>query len=123
MYDEHTQTKSEYDALREITDKELAKPITDEIRSIEEGDNTKSSTDSSFLNKGNCFGIPIEIMFARDTAEVAIAKKVCENCVVIEECLELALRTRNNNGVWGGKSERERIKILKIRRKAQKASE
>ena len=36
------------------------------------------------------------------------AKKVCERCEVINECLEWALRTGQDHGVWGGKSEDER---------------
>lgn len=45
--------------------------------------------------------------------ERAIA--ICMGCMVREECLEFALETRQEFGVWGGKSERERRKIRKAR--------
>lgn len=38
-------------------------------------------------------------------------------CPVRLECLEYALVTRQDNGVWGGTTEKERIHIRKQRRK------
>lgn len=43
------------------------------------------------------------------------AKSVCAACPVINQCLEYALATNQRFGVWGGKSERERRKILRER--------
>lgn len=41
------------------------------------------------------------------------AKKVCEQCPVIRECLEYALRNRFFDGVWGGLSPNERKMLLR----------
>ncbi len=44
----------------------------------------------------------------RPLAQVAEAKLVCGGCPVRQECLDWALETRQDSGVWGGLSENER---------------
>ncbi|MBD3550818.1 WhiB family transcriptional regulator [Streptomyces sp. SP18CM02] len=44
----------------------------------------------------------------RPLAQVAEAKKVCAGCPVSQQCLDWALETRQDSGVWGGLSENER---------------
>jgi len=39
---------------------------------------------------------------------VAAAKAVCARCPVVDECLDFALTTGQEFGVWGGLSEQER---------------
>jgi WhiB family transcriptional regulator, redox-sensing transcriptional regulator len=39
------------------------------------------------------------------------AKKVCRNCEVRAECLEYALATEQDCGVWGGLSPQERRRL------------
>ena len=43
------------------------------------------------------------------------AKALCARCAVREECLEYALRIRENHGVWGGLNEMERRAVLRQR--------
>ncbi|MDQ1174188.1 WhiB family redox-sensing transcriptional regulator [Microbacterium testaceum] len=43
------------------------------------------------------------------------ARLICRSCPVQAECLEYALRMNETDGIWGGKSPRERSAI---RRKA-----
>jgi WhiB family redox-sensing transcriptional regulator len=54
--------------------------------------------------------------------QIEAAKRVCRTCEVINPCLEFALATNQENGVWGGTSEEERRKLRKAwlaeRRKA-----
>ncbi len=38
----------------------------------------------------------------------AVAKRICAGCAVQSECLELALRTHEIHGIWGGLNEDER---------------
>ncbi len=61
-------------------------------------------------------GIDRGTFFPTDGRGVVIAKKICQGCVVIDECLEYALNNRIDHGVWGGQSERQRRKILKERK-------
>jgi WhiB family transcriptional regulator, redox-sensing transcriptional regulator len=41
------------------------------------------------------------------------AKAVCHECLVQRECLEYALATNQDSGVWGGTSEEERRQLRK----------
>lgn len=53
------------------------------------------------------------------TADVLAAKRICnETCPVVAQCLDYALRYEERDGVWGGKSGEERIKLIKARRRA-----
>ena len=45
--------------------------------------------------------------------QVEAAKAVCTFCPVIERCLLFALESRQEAGVWGGKDEEERRRILR----------
>jgi WhiB family redox-sensing transcriptional regulator len=50
------------------------------------------------------------------------AKSVCTDCEVRQPCLDFALATNQDSGIWGGTSEEERRKLrrqwLAARRKA-----
>ena len=45
--------------------------------------------------------------------QIAAAKAVCRSCEVQGACLEFALATNQEAGVWGGTSEEERRKLRK----------
>lgn len=40
--------------------------------------------------------------------QIDAAKAICRRCAVVEDCLEWALETSQDTGVWGGMSEDER---------------
>lgn len=40
--------------------------------------------------------------------QIEEAKAVCQRCLVIDTCLEWALESGQDSGVWGGRSEIER---------------
>jgi WhiB family redox-sensing transcriptional regulator len=48
--------------------------------------------------------------------EIETAKRVCADCVVREECLEYAMHTNQEFGVWGGTSEEERRRLRQTNR-------
>jgi len=52
------------------------------------------------------------------SAQVEAAKAVCAACVVREECLEWAIRTFQDSGVWGGLAEEERRALRRARRRS-----
>lgn len=43
--------------------------------------------------------------------QIEEAKAVCRRCPVVEECLNWALETKQESGVWGGLSEDERYAL------------
>ena len=47
------------------------------------------------------------------------AKTVCRQCEVRVECLEWAMATGQDAGVWGGMSEEERRSLRRARRRGQ----
>ena len=49
---------------------------------------------------------------------IASAKAVCATCPVQPDCLEFALTTNQEYGVWGGASEEERRAMRRARRAA-----
>ena len=57
--------------------------------------------------------------------QIESAKAVCRSCEAQVPCLEFALVTNQDSGVWGGTSEEERRKLRRqwlARRRAQAAS-
>jgi WhiB family redox-sensing transcriptional regulator len=45
--------------------------------------------------------------------QIAAAKAVCVTCPAKDPCLEFALATNQESGIWGGTSEEERRKLRK----------
>ncbi len=45
--------------------------------------------------------------------QIDAAKRVCGSCDSVDPCLEFALATNQESGVWGGTSEEERRKLRK----------
>lgn len=46
--------------------------------------------------------------------QIEAAKAVCRRCDAQPRCLEFALATNQESGVWGGTSEEERRKLRKV---------
>lgn len=51
-----------------------------------------------------------------DTTGIEAAKVVCAGCVVISDCLEAAVANGEEGAVWGGATDKERRKLIRIRR-------
>jgi WhiB family transcriptional regulator, redox-sensing transcriptional regulator len=51
--------------------------------------------------------------------QIAAAKAVCASCPSRQPCLEFALETNQDSGVWGGLSEDERRTIRRSRARAR----
>jgi WhiB family redox-sensing transcriptional regulator len=54
--------------------------------------------------------------------QIENAKAVCRGCPAQEACLEFALSTNQDSGVWGGTSEEERRKLRRAWVARQKAT-
>lgn len=72
--------------------------------------------DLEWQDYGNCQGVDPELFFPSRGDTVKEAIEVCNNCEVINECLEFALENNERFGIWGGVSERGRRKIKRQQR-------
>ncbi|WP_374927746.1 WhiB family transcriptional regulator [Kytococcus sedentarius] len=54
--------------------------------------------------------------------QIEKAKKVCARCEVTETCLQWAIETGQDAGVWGGLSEDERRALKRRNARARRAS-
>lgn len=56
-----------------------------------------------------------------DAAGVALAKRVCRVCPVVQECVDAAIARKERHGVWGGLTPMERV--FRRRELAQQSGE
>ena len=45
------------------------------------------------------------------TAQIMMAQRICAGCPVRQQCLDFAMRTGETNGIWGGTTPEERIRV------------
>ena len=63
-----------------------------------------------------CRGCDVELFFPVGSTgpavdQIAAAKAVCGHCPVRADCLDFALVTNQESGVWGGATEEERRRL------------
>ena len=75
-----------------------------------------SAPDMYFAEK---FGFDIADSFGYgDQEQVGLAKKLCNTeCEIRDACLEYALKHNETHGIWGGTSPRERMLMLRNKRR------
>jgi WhiB family redox-sensing transcriptional regulator len=56
-------------------------------------------------------GVDPEWFFPEQGGTTRPAKRICQQCPVRVDCLDYAIATRQQFGVWGGLSERERRRL------------
>jgi WhiB family redox-sensing transcriptional regulator len=71
---------------------------------------------TEWMAEGKCREVAPAVFFPSDGLGVQKAQRICAECTVSEHCLEYALEHHIDHGVWGGRSERERRRILRRRR-------
>ncbi|MPZ90254.1 MAG: WhiB family transcriptional regulator [Actinobacteria bacterium] len=62
-----------------------------------------------------CSEVDPEIFFPERGGSSKAARAVCSGCPVRVQCLEYALNNKEQFGIWGGTSERERRRLRKER--------
>ena len=85
----------------------------------DEGDPLMNLKRPEYQKDAACADIPNpEIFFPSpgDTDSLRAAKDMCSRCLVVQECLVYALNNNERYGIWGGKSTRERLMILRAKR-------
>ena len=78
--------------------------------------------DMWWVGEARCISEDPDLFFPVGTTppaleQIARAKAVCFRCPVQEACLEWALSTCQDAGVWGGLDEEERREIRRARRR------
>ena len=77
---------------------------------------TNPRTDIGWRESAACRDMDTAVFFPATDEEAAPAKAICAICPVRDECLEFALLTRQDDGVWGGLTEVERRRLVRRRR-------
>ena len=75
-------------------------------------------------HRARCRDVDPELFFPVGTTgpaaiQVVAAKAICMQCEVRMECLEWAMTTGQDAGVWGGLSEEERRALRRARRRGE----
>jgi WhiB family redox-sensing transcriptional regulator len=69
-------------------------------------------------DEAGCQGIDPDVFFPERPSDLALeAKAICRGCPVRTQCLEFALATRLDHGVWGGLTEVERRSLRRSRQR------
>ena len=81
---------------------------------------TLGAADYSWREHALCRDTDPELFFPVGTTgsalvQIAEAKRVCAECAARVECLDFALTTNQDSGIWGGLSEEERRAIRRRR--------
>lgn len=74
-----------------------------------------------------CLHVDPELFFPVGTTGIAIvtidaAKAVCRSCPVRDACLQFALETKQEDGVWGGTDEAERRRLRRTWRAGRRGA-
>lgn len=83
--------------------------------------------DTTWMADGECIGANPDMWFPFDDrgngngrthsdSAYALARTICHQCPVQEQCLDYALATRERHGMWGATTPTERSMILRQRK-------
>jgi WhiB family transcriptional regulator, redox-sensing transcriptional regulator len=83
--------------------------------------------DYSWRNHALCRDTDPDLFFPVGTTGHALmqierAKEVCGECLAKDDCLEFALETNQDSGIWGGTSEEERRALRRAMVARQRAA-
>ena len=86
-----------------------------------------AASDDEWRDAALCRDTDPDLFFPIGTTGQALvsidhAKRVCAECAVTQDCLDFALDTNQDSGIWGGLSEEERRAIRRRRAAALRAA-
>ncbi len=86
-----------------------------------------AASDDQWRDQALCRDTDPDLFFPVGTTGLALvqvehAKRVCGQCSVANACLDFALATNQDSGIWGGLSEEERRVIRRERAAALRAA-
>jgi len=65
---------------------------------------------SQWMSKGICNDDNRSLFYSLYISDQRAAVKICQECPIINECLEYAIKN-NEIGVWGGTTEKQRKRL------------
>lgn len=71
--------------------------------------------DMSWVDLAACRGVDPALFFPEDGENASGAKATCRPCPVSAACLDFALATNQDYGIWGGLNRTERARVRKSR--------
>lgn len=71
----------------------------------------RSMPEPDWWTEGLCMQTDPEAFFPEKGGSNRDAKRICDECPVRAQCLEYAMRTEQQHGIWGGLSVMERRNI------------
>lgn len=75
-------------------------------------------TGREWMVRAACRGLDPELWFPGPTDTPTTALRICGACAVREACTDYAIAEGHTHGIWGGLSERARVRLGKERRRA-----
>jgi WhiB family transcriptional regulator, redox-sensing transcriptional regulator len=69
---------------------------------------------SACLNTDPDVFFPVAVGSAA-SKQVARAMRICAGCTVRQQCLDFAMRSGEKDGIWGGTTPEERIRVRRAR--------
>ncbi|AJE80786.1 WhiB-family transcriptional regulator [Streptomyces albus] len=78
--------------------------------------NVIAQEDLAWQEQALCAQTGAGFFFPEPGSSVREAKQICRMCEIRAECLEYALTHDEQFGVWGGLSEKERLRLQRLRR-------
>jgi WhiB family redox-sensing transcriptional regulator len=66
---------------------------------------------TNWRDEALCATTAPDAFFPEGNESAAMAKAICAQCPVKQQCLDYAVETRENDGVWGGLTPAERRKL------------
>jgi len=79
--------------------------------------------DRDWMQAANCKGVDPDLFFPIMKEDGKGAKAVCRRCSVEDECLEYAIDTHQDYGIWGGLNEQEIRAEIKYRARQRRSGE
>jgi WhiB family redox-sensing transcriptional regulator len=85
-----------------------------------------ANADYTWRSLAVCRGTDPDLFFPVGTTgqalvQIARAKEVCDECPVRVECLDYAIATNQDSGIWGGLDEEQRRSIRRLNAARQRA--
>ncbi|HEX6392719.1 MAG TPA: WhiB family transcriptional regulator [Acidimicrobiales bacterium] len=74
--------------------------------------------DEDWRSFAACRNVDTNVFFPQSELFSNRAKLICSTCPVREQCLAWAMATEQRDGIWGGRTAKERLRLSRTNRRA-----